>query len=273
MYKRGDRMKLFRNTLIVLLLISVLLFCCACGVPKNFENETLRQHTETMLDAIMQEDVDTAYALLQDVIPEKEFSTAFGQLRSILGEYSSYELQLTYVQTNVSATGNGKVTVINHTYDLMTDSGRYIINVQCNDQISGLSGFYIAPYENTDASFTGAIGHMQGANVLQWILLVSNVLSLALVIVALIDCCKCKIKRKWVLILLILLGAFSVGGTFASDQVRINFNFGWMNYTALLCYGSGKTVLRLMLPVGAIGYLSMRRTLTVPPPQETEQIN
>ena len=87
-------------------------------------------------------------------------------------------------------------------------------------------------------------------------------IAIGFTVFALVDCSRQKIKKKALWILLLLLGFISLGATISSTSFRLNFNVGWITaYSALIRYGSGTVMLRLMLPVGTIIYFAMRRSL------------
>ena len=55
--------------------------------------------------------------------------------------------------------------------------------------------FYVTPYEQTDYYLTGTVGTMSGANTLQWVFLLLNVIPIGFTIFAFVDCCRQKIQR------------------------------------------------------------------------------
>ena len=130
-----------------------------------------------------------------------------------------------------------------------------------DDQV-GLNSFYLTPYEKTDYYFTGTLNNLKDATGAQWGFLLLNVIAIGFTVFALVDCSRQKIKKKALWILLLLLGFISLGATISSTSFRLNFNVGWITaYSALIRYGSGTVMLRLMLPVGTIIYFAMRRSL------------
>ena len=75
--KGSDRM---RKTLIslcaVILVLCTLCSGCAAAMEK-FENEEIRQTTETMLDALIANDFQAAYSLVKELCTEADFQPAF----------------------------------------------------------------------------------------------------------------------------------------------------------------------------------------------------
>ena len=67
-------------------------------------------------------------------------------------------------------------------------------------------------------------------------------------------------KTMW--ILLVIFGFVSPGMTVFAGGFRLFCSIGWIfAYSAVICYGSGTIMIRLMLPVGAVCYFFMRRSL------------
>ena len=103
---------------------------------------------------------------------------------------------------------------------------------------------------------------MDKTTALQWIVLLSNLLSLGLTVFAIVDCCRHKINKKVLWVLFLLLGFVSLEFSAYATGVRLNVHLGWiMGYSALIRYGSGAASLRLMFSIGAIVYLICRKSL------------
>ena len=63
-------------------------------------------------------------------------------------------------------------------------------------------------------------------------------------------------------LLLIALGYVILSVIATPEQFRINFNVGaFLSYTSLICYSTGGATCQVVIPVGAIVYLSMRKKL------------
>jgi len=252
------------------LLLAVLLSGCNT-VIQNLENDQLRQDTEIMLDALIADDFQSAYSLFQGVCTEAEFAPAFREMRSLVEGADAYTLNLLSVSANTNITNGVKLTTSMATYHMEFSSGRMIINVRA-DSRQGLTSFYLTPFEKTDYYFTGTIGSMKDAGVGQWIVLFSNLLSLVFAVFALIDCCRNKLEKKVMWILLIIFGFITLGTTISATGFRTNFSIGWiLGYSALIRYGSGTFSLRLLVPAGAAAYLLTRRSLLRKPASGTDQ--
>lgn len=255
-------MKKNRILAVFAIVIAVLLLISGCTAAlQSLENKEVRQITETMLDAIIANDSQTAYSLVQHFCTESDFTSAFAQMQDLLGETTTYGLKLLYIQAHTSIDNGERTNSFNCIYELTDAAERLVIQVQTNDQYQ-LRTFYLTPYEYTDYHFTGTLKTMQDATLTQWSILLLNIIPYGLMVFALVDCCRNKIKKKILWVLLLIFGVITFSVTMSSSGMRLNFSLLSVTaYSALIRYGSGTVVCRLMLPVGAIVYLAIRRSL------------
>ena len=247
---------------VCIIILTVFMLCSGCtAVLQELENAEVRQSSEKMLDALIANDFQTAYSLVNKICTEEDFKPAFTQMQELLGNADTYELRLLSIYTNGTITNGQKIRSVSSVYEMMTQNGRIIVSIKIDDQV-GLNSFYLTPYEKTDYYFTGTLNNMKDATAAQWGFLLLNVIAIGFTVFALVDCSRQKIKKKILWILLLLLGFVSLGATISSTSFRLNFNIGWLTaYSALIRYGSGTVMLQLMLPVGTIIYFAMRRFL------------
>lgn len=249
------------SILSVLLLLSILLIGCSSAISK-VDDSQIRNRAQTMLDCLIADDLQNAYALVSESCTAADFEPVFQQMKQFLGEVESYDMQLlSYnVTQNISTTQSSKVT--SAVYAVTINTAKIILYAQTHGDDYVLHTFRLAPYEQTDYYCTGTITTMDNASTLQWIVLLSNLLSLGLAVFAFIDCCRHKIKKKVLWILFLVLGFISLGFSASATGVRFNVHLGWIvGYSALLIYGSGAVSLRLMFSIGAIAYLICRKSL------------
>ncbi len=244
------------------IILTVFMLSSGCSaVLQELENTEIRQSTETMLDALIADDFQTAYSLVNKICTEEDFKPAFTQMQELVGNADTYELKLLSIYTNYTISNGEKRNIVTSVYEMTSPGGRVIVNIRMLAQ-NGLVNFYLTPYEKTEYYYTGTLDNMKDATGAQWGFLLSNVIAISFTVYALIDCCRQKIKKKALWILLLILGFISLGVTISSTNFRLNFNLGWITaYSALIRYGSGIITLRLMLPVGTIIYFAMRRSL------------
>lgn len=255
----------------IMVLVIVLIFS-SCSLPQSFENDDLRTYTDQMLNSIITNDKDAAYSLVSDICTESQFNSTFEDMRNLIDGVETYELKLVSIYHNTSYSNGESISTIDSAYVMQTEKEKYVITVQSHSQYQKLSSFYITPYEKTNLYYTGVIKNMRGASIAQWLMLLSNLIIVALVIVAFIDCCRHKVKLKALWIILIILGVLAFGLTLSSTGVKFNFNFIWIAaYNAIVRYGNGTVVARIIVPVGAIVYLILRRWLIKKPVADLQE--
>lgn len=265
-------MKKRRIVMICAMLLAVLVLCSGCVDVQAFEDSQVRQTLETMLDALIADDSATAYAMVKNICSEHEFIPIFQQMQNLIGKADAYQLELLSIHVNSSILNDTPSQTTRSVYR-MTVAGRQLIADITTEVQLGIVGFYLTPYESTDYYFTGTITTMDGAGLGQWLFLLLNVVSLGLTLYAIVDCCRHKIPKKPLWILLMVLGFATISIAAGTSAVRLNFSLGWLTaYSALVRYGSGTVMVRLMLPAGAISYLIARRSLLKKAAQKPEVI-
>lgn len=255
-------MKKIRMIVAVIIALSLAILCVGCTPDlQKLDNPDIRQRTEAMLDALIADDFDTAYTMVSHICSKSEFGEIFQQMQQIVGNTGHYELELRFMQNRTSVNNEGKSTATHCTYEVSSETEHIIVDITV-DGNNNITGFHVTPYEKTDYYFTGTLETMADAVPAQWIFLLVNVVALGVTIFALVDCCRQKIRKKALWIILVILGFITVGCTVSASMVQMNFNLGWITtYSALIHFGSGTMVVRLMLPAGAISYLIARKTL------------
>ena len=264
-------MKRIRNLGCILLLLLLLMMMTGCTPQDEWEtaqkaatllsgiteDPQLRTDTEKMLDAIIAEDFGAAYSMVAHTgISVSEFQNAYDQILSLLTKVQTYELIPSYIGKNIV---NG-VETISVRYMMTAGEQRFFLESARTEGQKGLAAFYLQEY--TPVVTTGTVGHMQGANALQWVFLIFGMLEIAFVICVFVDCCRHKMRRKWLWLLFIGLGYLVFSLIVTPEQFRLNFNVGvFLSYTRLICYSTGGFTFRFMIPVGAIVYLICRKTL------------
>lgn len=259
-----------RRTVLCLLLVLLLLLATGCGAKDEWEaaqkaagmlsgvteDPQLRSDTEKLLNAIIADDYAAAWDTIYQEIDAAEFKRMYVELQPHLAQIETYEL----VASNINKTVSNGVSTVSVRYMMTAGDLRLFVDVSRVEGYEGLTGFYLNEY--VPVITTGTLGNMQGANVLQWIFLVVGLLELVFVLGAFVDCCRHKMKKKWLWLLLIALGYMIFSLIVTQEQFRVGMNVGAiLNYTSLIRYSTGGFTLRLMIPVGAIVYLICRKTL------------
>lgn len=256
--KRGKRI-----VFCALLLVFVFAFGGCSRLANAFDNDEVHGYTEAMLDAILANDVNAGYALVDDIASKEAFESSFFSMREMLKDVKAYELSVLSIYFNSGIQNGERKKTVNAVYQMDTDAGAFVIQVKTDSTYEELSAFYITPFEKTDYYSVGTLSNMKGATLLQWAFLLSNLLSVAFCIFALADCLRHKMKYKPLLVALIVLGFVSFTLSVATSTLNFNFNFSLFRYSALIRYGGGTVALRMMLPVGALLYFLLRKKMMV----------
>ena len=263
-------MKKIRRTATCLLLVLILLLTAGCGAQDEWqaaqkaagllsgvtEDSQLRADTEKLLDAMIADDYAAAWDAVYEEIDEAAFRGMYVDLQPHLAEIEQYEL----VPSNINTTVKNGVSTVSVRYMLTAGDLRLFVDVARTEGYEGLTSFYLSEYVPVTA--TGTLGNMQGANAAQWIFLIAGLLELVFAVCVFVDCCRHKMVRKWLWLLLIGLGYLVFSLVATPEQFRLGFNVGaFLSYTSLIRYSTGGFTARIMIPVGAVIYLIMRKSL------------
>lgn len=240
-------------------LAMVLLFSSCSG--GEFEEDEIRDYTVTMLDAIIADDFDTAFQTAPDAGTKQEFTAFYNQMRGVLADVDEYKLTCIGYNTSVNFDNGKQIKRTDAQYKFKSKNLEFVIAAATMTGYEKLAGFHITPIEQTDLYYNGTLGNMVDASPFQWAILLLNLVVLAVTVFAIVDCARRNIKKKALWIVIIVLGMLIVGLTTTATTSQFNFTLGWFSYSAFIVYGSGKTVLRVLIPVGAIVYLAMRKSL------------
>lgn len=249
------------NKKICLLAVVMLFTLWLTGCKVTVNDAQIREKAVQMTDALLEGDQAAAYALVADIQSEADFQVVYGQLRDLLADVTTYELEQQGYHKSVR---NGQ-TVVQAEYRMETNADTYILSVQEDSLINGLSRYYITPEQYTAYVYNGTVDRMSGANVFQWIMLVIAAAELGYVIVMLVDCSRRKIKHKGLWIAAIILGALVISISLQGGQFNLKFNIGAiLSHSAIVRYGNGLTLYRILIPIGAIAYNILRKKLSIP---------
>lgn len=242
--------------LIVLLMAALFSGCSNASIQDVPE---IRAGVDNFISAILVDDPEEAFEVLHNDIKRTEFDAAYTQIYNCIKDVETYEL--TPIHYNF-ANRNGTKT-IQLTYRMTTNSGAFIVTAAMIEGNEGLRAFNIVQEEQTALSYTGTPGHMQGANLLQWVVLVVGILTVVFVLGVFVDCCRTKIKRKILWLIFILLGGLILSLSMSNGMLNFHFNIGlYMKLSTLMYYGDGSVQLSLVIPLGAIIYLCSKKNLT-----------
>lgn len=258
-------MKVFKKIAVILLIgLIVFTFTGCSALIQMFEIDEMRKNTEAMLNAIIEDDIDTAYAIVDETCTKEDFIPVFDEMKQLLADTKSYNLNILSAYQNKNITLDETVTSSTATYKMTSSAGTYIVDVKIISPQTDLNSFSITPFEQTNYYSVGTVSNMSKASAFQWIILLSNIIIIGFVIFAFIDCCRQKIKLKALWLIVIALGVITVGATLTATSFKFNFNIAWLfAYNTYITYGGGMKVIRFMLPIGAIIYLIFRISMFI----------
>ena len=266
-----------RRIFALLLLVILLLTGCAnvanswdsmwtisSKISNTIDDGQIHELTESMINAIRSEDYDTAYSLVAPIHNGQDLIPIFQELHTLLKDLDVYTL----MASNINKTSSLGSDVSQTTLRYMLSGGKeelgevklYVDVGHSSEYPQALTNFHISVHE--EVTQTGSVTTMKGASVGQWIMLIIGLLEIGFILWMFVDCCTHKVKKKWLWLLLIALGALIISVN-TNNGFRLNFNVGlFLNaYTVAIAYSNGAYLLRVMIPVGAIIYLTQRKAL------------
>ena len=259
MYTRS----LFRilRRIVVVSLCTLLLLMSLTSCIDQEAQARIRTQCEAVLDALIAQDIPAAHAVLPHV-SEEEFLAFTEQIAPLLEDVTSYELK----QTGWHIQQENVITQITMTYRMVCDNGRVLLAQGIETTgIENLSGFYLSMPE-TAANNTAALP-------LRILFIVISFAATAFCVWMIVDCARRRMKRKalWILLILVnVIFTLTVGG-----GIDFNTTLGLILSRSSIYINSYTKAFQisLSLPIGAIIYAVLRRSLTLPdaPTAEEEQ--
>ncbi len=209
------------------------------------------------VDALSKNDFEAALSLIDEGrFSREDFETFFKNTREYVGEFSSYENK--GITDYANAEQNGKPTE-SATFLFETDGADFYVGVARVGESKKISGLAVSPTQ------IGTITSMGGANALQWLVLILGIVTIGFTALVFVDCVRRKFKSKGVWCAVILLGVLSLGFTVGKTGFMPSAGFGFIIFpSSLVTYSTGGYTLSLVLPIGAIAYLVMRKKLLRP---------
>lgn len=214
------------------------------------------------IDGVIANDPDACLSAMVSDVTMDSLLAVFPQAREMLAGTESYTLEARSWNTNIS---NG---VTRSTFQfLMTAAERtFVVETLQLSTKEGLYNINITPYTPApEAAARPADAAAPAIATTNIVLTVVSVAEIVFVIWMLADCCRRKLRRKWLMILVILLGNVLISFLLTQGKLRLNLNLGLYlsaNSVALL---DGGFSFRLLIPVGALYYLIRRHTLILQP--------
>ena len=255
-----------KRTFSAILVLLLLLPLSGCNAVQIRDVPAIRSHVDTFLTAALENEPNAAYSAFCQALPRAQFNSAFPQIRDLMVDVEEYSLLP--IQLHHSSRSDSK-SITQITYRMDTNCGAFIVTASAADNKDGLLNLQLVPEEQTTLVHTGSPGHMEGASVVQWTVLVLGFAVWGFVLWAFVDCCCRKIRTKLLWLLLIALAAVVFHVTVSGGMLNFRFNAGiYLAVSSLLRYGDGSHQLQLVIPLGAILYVCLRKRLERPSPTD-----
>lgn len=260
-------MRLWRSLCCLALTLMILFVGTSCNAVETERGRKIQGQCEQVIDAMLDKNVNTAYALFTAETDKTAFTGQFPVLCTYLEEVETYQLKQIgwYVSRK-----NGR-SYYQATFEMKTNAGLFRIIGTEVDGLNGLYDFQLQLESQFNPKFTGTITTMAGANAFQWVLFVLSLVMFLFVVITAVDCSRRKMKYKplWLILTLAAMVTFTL--TLSDGNLSAHFGVGILfpyNYLAL--YETGAFAFRLMVPIGAIIYWLVRRPMTkTEPPAQT----
>jgi hypothetical protein len=253
--KNNSTKKILRRALPLLMIALVLLAALiSCTPDMDVGNNT--ELADQFMDHVIADDYDAAYGLVKATVSDPDFRAYWATVQTVADGAETYEMKQIGWNLNRS---NG-VTTRTTAHQAELDNGRTVLlRVVTQDGIEGIAGIHFSDITDFLASTEAFVPTVR---IILWVV---SALAVAFTVWMLVDCLRRKMKYKVVWAILIFFGlcfTFTVGET-----SNFSFNVGLFFQTSSIEADPGllAVVTKLVIPVGAILYLCLRKKFTVDP--------
>lgn len=252
-------MKKHRILLTLVCIFMILCMLSGCAQGDKDANARLEENTRAMLDALLLGDEDGAYALVAGAVSREEFSPVCAQMCEMLVGVSSYSLrQLGYNREKSEYAVSFLVTA-----EAEDGERSYAVTAYERAGVSGMSAFLLQRNEDEIVP-VGVLRNLKDASALSYVMLAVGALSWVVILAAAVDCGRNAKRNKGMMLFIILFGMATLGLTF-TPAFDLSISHGYYEpYSAFLLYPDGKEVLRIFLPLGAVGWFLLRPKFVSP---------
>ena len=264
-----------KKILIAILLLLTCLFLSSCGlkeqlvgavmdvVAQKAEESGAEALTRRFVDGVIAHDADLVASALSPEVPRETVEQAMEYLAVRLPAGAA-DYTLTPTHWNVQ-TNNGQ-TRETFQFTLVIGERTFLLETL---QLSGYEGLANVHMQEIDpAGLTAGSTAAPAFSIWTVVGLVLTVAVFAVIIWAFVDALRRPLNRRWLWLLIVVLGNLLLVFSVANGQVRLNYNLGLHLSIAQIAVGDGGFGIRAMLPVGAIVYLTLRRKLEKPAGQD-----
>ena len=242
------------RVLLLTLCLTAILSLCSCADMEMGDNGEL---AEQFMSCVIADDYNAAYGMVKATVTDLDFRAYWVSIQTAAKEAKTYEMEQIGWRIN---TTNG-ITTRTSAYQVYLDNGRTVLlRVVTQDDIEGIAGIHFSDITDFLASTEAFIPTVR---IILWVF---TGLAIAFTLWMLVDCLRRKLKYKALWAILIFFGialTVTVGET-------SNFSFQIGLFCSLWSIdadpGLPAVVTKIVVPLGAILYLCLRKRFTVAEP-------
>lgn len=245
--------------IVVLVLVACMMVLTGCNsrlLATPDEDEFVRNFLESIEEGDYEKYKDS---FIDEIKDEEVFDQGIKSIDDLLeGEIKDVKKTGVYFRTTKSG---GRTTYTRELqYRVVTTQDDYIVSmatVSSDGEVYKTAVFNI----NYASEVTGQIIDSDDFDIVQLLLLVFTGLCVVFVIFAIVLCAKSKVKLKGLWIPLIILIQTGVTITRMPMQFSFNFHLFATQISNLRKFSNGGTILTVMIPLGAILFVILRKKL------------
>ncbi len=238
----------------VLFLAALTLLLAACTPDMNVGNNT--ELAGQFMDHVIADDYDAAYGLVKATVTDPDFRAYWVSIQTAAKGAKAYETEQIGWKIN---TTNG-ITDSTTAYQVYLDNGHTILlRVVTREGIEGIAGIH---FSDVTEFLRDTEAFVPTVQIILWVI---SGLCMAFTVWMFVDCLRRKMKYKAVWAIVIFFGvALSVT---VGEISNFSFTLGLFFKPSTVTADPGlvAVVTKVMIPVGAILYLCLRKKFTAEP--------
>lgn len=261
------------------LLTLVMLLCClcltGCQLPENITSaltdnlmSVVSQQAEDsggqalanqFIYGVLSNDAQVCMDAMADGVSQDDLQAVLPKMCAMLPAADSYALTPTHVSAN---TRNG-VTQTTLQFKLEIAEQNFLVQTVQLSSAEGLYNINIAPA--TADSWDASSPDEAPSAICTLLSLLLTFASIGVTLWAIIHCARHQMKRKWLWLLLVILGGLMLTLQLSDGHLGFRFHIGLYLVASQVIVNSSGFALKLVIPVGPIIYLCRRKALTAQP--------
>ena len=246
-----------------LLVIALVLLATLISCTPDMDVGNNTELADEFMDHVIANDYNAAYGMVKATVSDPDFRAYWATVQTVADGAKAYEMKQIGWKFNQSKGVSTRTTA----YQAELDNGRTVLlRVVTQDGIEGIAGIHFSDItefiRETDA-------YVPTVNI---VLTVLHLLLMAFTVWMFVDCLRRKLAYKWLWLLLII---FSVAFTVTLGETsNFSFNVGLFCQPSTMEADPGllAVVTKIVIPVGAILYLCLRKKFTIVPKQPEEEV-